>query len=520
LTHNNNNNNNKEATFFGMSYQASNRRDEELIAALRDDEVDATDRDALLVHDVGSDAYGNDTEEGIDMMKDDDEQRLVMKHPKAEDEAAAGADKTRALLISFISMIIIGLGNKVFQVLQFIPMYNYPLFVNLMTTFVYLPMSFAYIIPMLKYGTAITQEATEIPKTTFAVMGGLDSLAGIMQSLAVNYIANGSLVTLLTQAAIPVSMVISKWLLGAKYKLSQYIGAIVVAGGIVLVLLPRLLEKKKPGDEQGEHVLMWSLVMIFSCVPMCLSSVYKEKALGDTEIDAVYMNGWIAVFQFMAALPLLVPSAPASKVAIGDIPDNLWNGMRCLAKINTVHVKTSKLHVDDCAMAPIYVSVYLLFNLSYNILIILILKFGSANILWLAMTVLVPIVNVAFALDFMPDHKPLEWQDWLGLVIIMSGLIIYRFYGQARRAYKNCRRSMKHRKKEKQKPLLEQGADWESIQQTEPSSPVTPATPFSPTGYAPGTPGMPAGVSTPIMGLDAHVHRTHKKGKKKGRGRH
>lgn len=66
-------------------------------------------------------------------------------------------------------------------------------------TFVYIPLSFAYIFPMQKCGTLITKEATEVPKYKFAVMGFLDSLAGIMQSLAVNYIANGSLVILLTQ---------------------------------------------------------------------------------------------------------------------------------------------------------------------------------------------------------------------------------------------------------------------------------------------------------------------------------
>ena len=45
------------------------------------------------------------------------------------------------------------------------------------------------------------------------------------------------------------------------------------------------------------QLLLWALVMIFSCVPMTLSSVYKEKALGETELDPIYLNGWIAVFQ-------------------------------------------------------------------------------------------------------------------------------------------------------------------------------------------------------------------------------
>ena len=33
----------------------------------------------------------------------------------------------------------------------------------------------------IKYGKAISPEATEIPKMTFAVMGSLDSVAGVMQ---------------------------------------------------------------------------------------------------------------------------------------------------------------------------------------------------------------------------------------------------------------------------------------------------------------------------------------------------
>ena len=42
-----------------------------------------------------------------------------------------------------------------------------------------------------------------------------------MQSLAVNYVNNGSLVTLLMQFAIPSSMIISFVFLRTRYKLSQ-----------------------------------------------------------------------------------------------------------------------------------------------------------------------------------------------------------------------------------------------------------------------------------------------------------
>ena len=49
---------------------------------------------------------------------------------------------------------------------------------------------------------------------------------------------------------------------------------------------------------------------------LCVCSVYKEKALGDVDIDPVYMNGWVAVYQFLFSIPLLIPSAIASNVSI------------------------------------------------------------------------------------------------------------------------------------------------------------------------------------------------------------
>lgn len=81
-------------------------------------------------------------------------------------------------------------------------------------------------------------------------------------------------------------------------------------------------------------------------------------------------------------------------------------------------------------MAPVYVWVYLFFNIIYNVLIVVILKIGSANIMWMASTVIVPLSNVVFSLSFIPNHKPMKPFDILGLFIIMSGLVVYRFMAQ------------------------------------------------------------------------------------------
>jgi len=331
--------------------------------------------------------------------------------------------KSRNLLISFCLMLFVGLGNRIFQKLQTIPMYNYPNFLNLLTTFMYIPLSFAYIFPVRKYTNIIGDEQYYMPKLPFAIMGILDSLAGIMQVFASTYL-DGSLLILFSQASIPISMIISKWLLKTRYTLSQYLGGLVVSLGILVVLGPTLNDSTQT---DGKTEAIWSAVMILSMVPMTLSSVYKEVVLDDKELDPVFLNGWTAIFQFAFSLPLALPAALVGnpKVLPYDLPKNLLQGLLCFFGTNSIHAGP---HQDKCRpFAPIFVTLYILFNVCYNILLILILKFGSANILFLSSTLMVPLGHAAFALPFMPEHNILQATDFMGLTVILSGLIVYRF---------------------------------------------------------------------------------------------
>ena len=356
-------------------------------------------------------------------------------------------------------------------------MFNYPFFLNLLSTFIYVPISFLYIIPMIKFGSAITVEQQAIPKRKFLVMGCLDGLAGIMQTFATNFILTKPLIILLQQAAIPCSMLISKWLLAAKYKGSQYVGAAVVMAGIIVVLMPEFLQTGSchsagASAHSSAGQLIWAAVMFLSCIPMCLSSVYKEKALGETEIDVIYLNGWVAVFQLIFTIVMAIPAAYAMGLTVQDVPGNFWGGMKCYAGldsnvrkngstyITSLHGGAQRCHVhsattassgggcahhpadypkytcDDCGMAPLFVSMYLVFNIGYNLLIIAILKFGSANVLWLAMTVMVPLGNTAFYIPGVPNHvSNVHWEDFAGLIVIMLGLCTYRF---AHKILKRC----------------------------------------------------------------------------------
>mmetsp|Transcript_25756 Transcript_25756/g.53842 ORF Transcript_25756/g.53842 Transcript_25756/m.53842 type:complete len:569 (+) Transcript_25756:59-1765(+) len=427
------------------------------------------------------------------------------------------------LLITFILIVVIGTANKIFQKLQAIPMYNYPNTLNLLINFVYVPLCFAYILPVSRYGllnNAIPAEVTTMSKSPFVIMGLLDCITCMLLTFASVYLP-GSLLILLPQAAIPISMAFSKKIKGESYKFSQYFGAVVVILGILVVLEPLITSRHVPdytckaineeefcvlcGDETTEEgclshrtnsnfvvfgaasavvrsmeggddvinslhssltrgtdpfestatentdgalcrwvssgseassssesttaVLLWSLVTIAACIPMTLSSIYKEMALsGDTNaIDPIFLNGWVALFQFIFSFPLALPAGMTSDPPVTpvELPRNIWDGVKCYLGISTIE---TGCHPDDqCHESPFYVNMFLAFNVCFNILIVYLLKFGSANVLFMASTVMVPIGNLAFALPFMPGSQPLRDSDVAGLVVILLGLVAYRF---------------------------------------------------------------------------------------------
>lgn len=63
------------------------------------------------------------------------------------------------------------------------------------------------------------------------------------------------------------------------------------------------------------------------------------------------------------------------------------------------------------------------------------LKYGSSNLLYLALTLMVPLGNVTFTLPFIPERQTLQVTDIVGLIVICSGLGCYRFAAKLAEQY-------------------------------------------------------------------------------------
>jgi len=164
---------------------------------------------------------------------------------------------------------------------------------------------------------------------------------------------------------------------------------------------------------------------------MCLSSVYKEKALEETDINVIYLNGWVALYNFTTMAFVQLPICYFMGLLPRNVPLNFYQGMQCLVGKDPPSMSLASTGVDleafGCSLAPIFISSYLCFNILYNIVLIVVLKYGSANVLWLACTMMVPAGNIAFSLKIVPGHQNLQDSDIFGLILILLGLLVYRF---------------------------------------------------------------------------------------------
>lgn len=414
------------------------------------------------------------------------------------------------LLLSFVCLLLTGTGTVVSMKQQAIPMYNYPNFLSLFCHFLYIPLCcFLYMIMVVTFSSVTSEQIImAMPRTPFMIMGALDCWASTIQIFASIYLP-GNLLVLLPQAVIPCSMALSCLLLGERYHWRQYLGAVVVLVGLLVVLEPVWTYKRAPDfycqamdldsdctlcqTEQTEvacmsHVqpmeedpsavqtvcqwlpyqqatkkeegltFVWSLLLLASAIPMTLSAMYKQVALDVAQLDPVYLNGWISIFQFLFALVVAVPAAWMTGITPLDVPRNMWDGLLCfLGKGRSFFSSSRQLgceesqcsaltfvflceytdtidsgcHPDECSPhTPILVGSYLICAILYSTFMLCVLKYGSTSTLFMAQTILVPLGNLAFSLPLFGQSAPVYTSDLMGLVVILSGLILYRFWGE------------------------------------------------------------------------------------------
>jgi drug/metabolite transporter (DMT)-like permease len=112
---------------------------------------------------------------------------------------------------------------------------------------------------------------------------------------------SGSMSALLCNAVIPLTMFFSALFLRTKYSKHQYLGALIILMGIGVVLLPKYYPSiigQSSSTTNDNNSTFFNLLFLSSLIPLALSSIYKEVAFGEADIDVNYLQAFVAGFQF------------------------------------------------------------------------------------------------------------------------------------------------------------------------------------------------------------------------------
>ncbi|KAF6001456.1 Cg10p [Cyanidiococcus yangmingshanensis] len=320
---------------------------------------------------------------------------------------------------------------------------NYPYFLSQVTTWIYLPVLGIVLVFMRVFEQPGRTAGAPLPQFKLALVGLLEAFAGICTVLGGVY-TRGTTQMILVQASIPMTMLWSGLILGARYVAHQFFAAGIIILGALVVLAPRILGVTPAAEENAGTIdlLFFNLVFLTAQVPQSLAHVYKEYALRRHELNVFVTMFYIAWYQSLIGMCLIpvncMPMFGAARVALPQVPDLLLNGCKCLLGKDIIHsgceqgpgIGRPPLPLcDRCAGAWRPVAMYMVANILYNIFGILVIKHSGATLYAMLMTLRLPLVSFAFCMPFFmgDEAQPMDWFDFVGLFVILIGLFVYRW---------------------------------------------------------------------------------------------
>eukprot|EP01095_Lingulamoeba_sp_RSL-Kostka_P004570 TRINITY_DN157_c0_g1_i1.p1 TRINITY_DN157_c0_g1~~TRINITY_DN157_c0_g1_i1.p1 ORF type:complete len:503 (+),score=149.18 TRINITY_DN157_c0_g1_i1:53-1561(+) len=358
-------------------------------------------------------------------------------------------------------VIICGTANRVMFKKMLIPMKNYSFFTNQLTSFIYLPVFWPIVLIFWFFTDRITPEMKKFPIWKYGIMGCLDALAGLLMTFG-GAQTSGPMQLLLSQLAIPFTMIFSiivglkaldclfKQVLKVNYKWNHYVGAIVIIAGVFVSLYNQLINPDSSAETsnsacpvppqsslssgassgadgvQSANTPTGLIIFFLSSIPTAFSGVYKEIGFKGTNLDVYLVNAWVATFQFvigMFFLPLTKLKAFGG-IPFKEMPKSLWDGWLCF-------LGTNSRHSDQCEDAWMLVCGYLVVNIAYNVVLLMMIKYGSASLFYVASAIILPSADICFTFHWVMGcyAESLSVYDIVGLIVILIGILVYRFLG-------------------------------------------------------------------------------------------
>ena len=240
---------------------------------------------------------------------------------------------------------------------------------------------------------------------------------------------------MLSQAVLPVNMALAWRFLGTRFRPSHYVGAALAVGaGFVQVLC----SDKAAGTAQGGDYALFVLIMLLSVLPAAGGNVYKERCLKVfAHWDLWYVNAVVATLQLtmgLLSVPLISLPFTAGHVPLSRLRNYFHDATRC-----TLGDAGGVMEDLPCAsdVAPPWeiFCIYIVFNLLFSNLMLLLFRKGSSTLFSIGSTARIPVVALMLLFPALagPKASTPHASDAFAAALAVAGLACYQMRPERRR---------------------------------------------------------------------------------------
>uniref|UniRef100_A0A6B2L7Q2 EamA domain-containing protein n=1 Tax=Arcella intermedia TaxID=1963864 RepID=A0A6B2L7Q2_9EUKA len=337
-----------------------------------------------------------------------------------------------------LAVIVSGSFNRVSSQITAVSMSNFSFFLGIFNSLIYV--IFFFSILLIRYLLKIVKKEdvawawTHVsdkedknlwekisPWKYFVIMGLMDGLGNILGLIAAPHIP-AVMVPLLSQTIVVFSVFCAIIILHTKYTFWQTWSVLFLLFGVMLTLMPQF-ESSPMGNKDGSSTFIFSVVMALSTLPNAISFAFKELLfMQNRNLDVFIVNSHGSLFQLLLQ-PIFLPLTLLFNQTEGKpFIDYMAAGFQCFSGITVSDYKI------DCSHNPYPYLVYIAFNLTFNILLLMVTKYASALMSFMAIKAILPISVALFCLPW-PLLQTTTISPWQlgGLGVILVALVLFRW---------------------------------------------------------------------------------------------
>ncbi len=283
----------------------------------------------------------------------------------------------------------------------------------------------------------MTPEMRTFPQYKFAIMGLFDTLFNIFSTFPTPHLG-GDTMNAIQQVVLPMNMVLAYLFLKTRYHKVHLIGGTLTVFGALINFIPAMTGQTASNAGPDSTNVGWITLAVLSMLPAAASNVYKEIGLKDADLDVWYANAWIGVWQLfwgmLTVWTVNVSAFQSPPIAWASVPAYIQEANWCFLGANatyTLALGNSSIPgslSEACDGQALYVFlIFIVFNITYNQIMLFVFKRGSSVLFVIASAICLPLVDVLYIFPFIAGKAQENFSiyDGFALFALVFAIVIY-----------------------------------------------------------------------------------------------